>query len=116
MNAHTIRTSERILNAAELLFEKHGFEATSIRQIAEAAQANSAAPNFHFTTKENLIKEVFRRRMQPLVQARLELLRNVLSENPKASVGGIYDSFVEPLIELNKSTDKNKQWAIGVWR
>lgn len=109
MNTHSVPTSERILDAAELLFEQYGFEATSTRQIAEAAQANSAAPNFHFTTKENLIKEVFRRRMQPLVQDRLALLQKVRNGVQKDSVGAIYDSFVDPLIELSRSSDKNKQ-------
>jgi len=102
-------TNVRILDAAELLFEENGFEATSTRQIAQAAEANSAAPNFHFESKENLIKEVFRRRMEPLVEDRLMRLQRILLASDKPDLGSIYDSFVEPLIELRKSRDKNKQ-------
>tara|TARA_R110002072_G_scaffold46082_1_gene127823 strand:- start:2008 stop:2592 length:585 start_codon:yes stop_codon:yes gene_type:complete len=109
MSTHTKPTRERILDAAELLFEQHGFETTSTRQIAEAAEANSAAPNFHFTSKENLVKEVFRRRMEPLVEKRLELLQKVLDASRKPDVGAIYDSFVSPLVELRKSSNKNEQ-------
>lgn len=102
-------TNARILDAAELLFELNGFEATSTRQIAQAAEANSAAPNFHFSSKENLIKEVFRRRMEPLVEDRLKRLQRILETSNEPDLGSIYDSFVEPLIELRKSRDKNKQ-------
>jgi AcrR family transcriptional regulator len=102
-------TKERILDAAELLFEQNGFEATSTRQIAQAAGANSAAPNFHFTTKENLIREVFRRRMEPLVEQRLKRLEKILDQSKMPDIGSIYDSFVDPLIELRQSTDKNQQ-------
>ena len=89
-------TKDRILDAAELLFEQHGFEATSTRLIATAAEANSAAPNFHFSTKENLIKEVFRRRMEPLVAERMRLLQQVLDSASEPDIGAIYDSFVSP--------------------
>lgn len=102
-------TSTRILDAAELLFEQNGFESTSTRQIAEAAEANSAAPNFHFSSKENLIKEVFRRRMEPLVEERLVGLQQTLEASDIPDLGSIYDSFVDPLIKLRKSRDKNKQ-------
>ncbi|MBL4679351.1 MAG: TetR/AcrR family transcriptional regulator [Pseudomonadales bacterium] len=109
MNTRQKRTKERILDAAELLFEERGFESTSTRRIAEAANANSAAPNFHFTSKENLIKEVFRRRMGPLVEQRMSLLTSVLKNQDKPDVAAIYDSFVDPLIELRQGSDKNKQ-------
>lgn len=102
-------TKDRILDASELLFEQNGFEATSTRQIAQAANANSAAPNFHFSSKENLIKEVFRRRMVPLVEERLSRLQQALDGPDTPDLEAIYDSFVDPLIELRKSTDKNKQ-------
>ena len=107
----TINTStrDRILDAAELLFDKNGFESTSTRQIAVAAEANSAAPNFHFSTKENLIREVFRRRMLPLVEERLRRLGQILESSEIPDPGAVYDSFVDPLIELNDSKDKNKR-------
>ncbi len=102
-------TKDRILDAAELLFDQNGFVSTSTRQIAEKANANSAAPNFHFGSKDKLIKEVFRRRMEPLVEQRLVLLKIALDCPGTPDIGAIYDSFVDPLIELRKSPNKNKQ-------
>jgi len=109
MNTKTKPTKERILDAAELLFEQNGFDSTSTRQIADKASANSAAPNFHFGTKDNLIREVFQRRMKPLVEQRLKLLQQTLEVSDVPDIGAIYDSFVDPLIKLRRSPDKNKQ-------
>ncbi|MBE0615681.1 MAG: TetR family transcriptional regulator [Burkholderiales bacterium] len=64
-------TRARILDAAESLFTEHGLEATTLRQITGAAAVNLAAVNYHFGSKEELIREVFRRRLTWLNQRRL---------------------------------------------
>lgn len=69
-----IDTRLRILDAAETLFTEHGFEATTLRQITGAAEVNLAAVNYHFGSKEELIREVFRRRLTWLNQQRLQQL------------------------------------------
>ncbi len=56
-------TRERILDAAENLFVEHGFEATSTRMVTGAAAVNLAAVNYHFGSKEDLMRAVLRRRM-----------------------------------------------------
>jgi AcrR family transcriptional regulator len=67
-------TSARILDAAETLFMEHGFEATSLRLITNAAGVNLAAVNYHFGTKEELFEAVLTRRLDPMNQSRLTLL------------------------------------------
>lgn len=47
-------TKEALLLAAGELFAEHGVDGTSIRTIAERCQANIAAVNYHFGSKENL--------------------------------------------------------------
>ena len=61
-------TKERILDAAEALFMEHGFEATSLRAITAAAEANLAAVNYHFGSKEELFQAVLTRRLDPMNQ------------------------------------------------
>jgi len=51
-------TKLALIMAAGELFAEHGLEGTGIRAIAEKAQANTAAVNYHFGSKENLYKEV----------------------------------------------------------
>lgn len=67
-------TKTRILDAAELLFTEHGFEATSLRQLTSAAGVNLAAVNYHFGSKEELFQAVLTRRLDPMNQERIDLL------------------------------------------
>jgi AcrR family transcriptional regulator len=67
-------TPRRILDAAEVLFMEHGFEATSLRLITAAAGVNLAAVNYHFGTKEELFQAVLTRRLDPMNQERVSLL------------------------------------------
>jgi AcrR family transcriptional regulator len=70
-------TKTRILDAAELLFMEHGYEATSLRQLTTAAGVNLAAVNYHFGSKEVLFQAVLTRRLDPMNQERIELLEKL---------------------------------------
>ncbi len=92
-------TKERILAAAEALFAENGFSATSHRMITGAAGVNLAAVNYHFHSKEDLIRAVLSRRIVPLNQRRLELLReHMAGEAP--SLEGVIRAFVTPVVVL----------------
>ena len=56
----TPTTKEALLLAAGELFAENGVEGTSIRAIAERCQANIAAVNYHFGSKENLYMALVR--------------------------------------------------------
>jgi AcrR family transcriptional regulator len=53
-------TRRRILEAAGRIFAGQGFDAATIKQITDAAQANVAAVNYHFGSKRKLYLEVLR--------------------------------------------------------
>lgn len=65
---------EAILCAAEELFSTKGFDAVSVRDIAQAAGANPGSVTYHFTTKDGLLLEIYRRHCGPMNRRRLELL------------------------------------------
>jgi len=67
-------TRERILDVAEHQFMANGYEGTSMRMITSAAAVNLAAVNYHFGSKEGLLREVFRRRLSWLNKERLSIL------------------------------------------
>ena len=67
-------TKARILDAAEVLFMEHGFDATSLRAITAAARVNLAAVNYHFGGKDELFQAVLTRRLDPMNQERVDLL------------------------------------------
>ncbi|QBQ41655.1 TetR/AcrR family transcriptional regulator [Sphingobacterium psychroaquaticum] len=50
-----------ILEIAESLFAKNGFEGTSVRDIAQAAGINVAMINYYFESKTNLLELIVKR-------------------------------------------------------
>jgi AcrR family transcriptional regulator len=65
---------EAILIAAEELFSTNGFNAVSVRDIAQAAGANPGSVTYHFKTKDGLLLEIYRRHCGPMNLRRSELL------------------------------------------
>src|SRR5260370_1686405 len=65
---------EAILAAAEELFSTNGFNAVSVRDIAQAAGANPGSVTYHFKTKDGLLLEIYRRHCGPMNRRRSELL------------------------------------------
>jgi TetR/AcrR family transcriptional regulator len=55
------RTREAILDAAESLFARHGFDGTSIQQICDAASVARSTPAYFFGSKEALYEAVLAR-------------------------------------------------------
>ena len=51
---------DRIVAAATELFGRQGYEATTTRQIVEAAQVTKGALYHWFTTKEELLTSIYR--------------------------------------------------------
>lgn len=62
----TTAARDALLDAAERRFAQQGFAATTIKDIAEAAQLNSALLYYYFANKEDLYHEVLRRRISSL--------------------------------------------------
>src|SRR5688572_14136853 len=104
MTTTHFNTKERILGAAEELFAQHGFAGTSLRQVTSRADVNIAAVNYHFGSKENLVNEVFRRRMDDMTAARLSQLQKALAERP-GELEAVLAAFVEPALAL--AQDRN---------
>lgn len=92
-------TKERLLTAAEDLFAQFGFAGTSLRQVTTRADVNIAAVNYHFGSKENLVNEVFRRRLDELSQKRLAALAFAREAAP-TDLEAILGAFVEPALAL----------------
>jgi AcrR family transcriptional regulator len=92
-------TKDRILGAAEELFAQHGFAGTSLRQVTTRADVNIAAVNYHFGSKENLVNEVFRRRMDEMSARRLAQLKAALQQHP-GELEPVLAAFVEPALAM----------------
>ena len=60
MTKYRKQTIENILEAAKKKFGEHGYEGTSIQEIAKEAKVNVAMASYYFNGKENLYYEVFK--------------------------------------------------------
>jgi AcrR family transcriptional regulator len=95
------KTRERILRAAERLFAERGYDGVSVRSIASAAHVQLALLSYYFHSKLGLYRSVFQRRIEPISERRLELLRRVLRRvDPPPSIEEILDALARPWVEL----------------
>jgi len=108
MEVRTVDTRERILDAGERLFMAHGYEGTSMRQITGEAGVNLAAVNYHFGSKESLMQEVFRRRLDWLNEERMRVLNEMEAEAVGKALkpSQIVDGFFGTLLRM--AGDENR--------
>ncbi len=100
-------TKQKILNAAEDLFGKYGYSATSLRRVIAEAGVNLAAIHYHFGSKQGLLDQVILRKAGPINERRLKLLNQFEAEAAPepASVEKILEAFVAPAILIEKSPE-----------
>lgn len=90
-------TRDLILTTAERLFAERGVCAVSNRRISEAAgQGNNAAVGYHFGTKTDLVRAVFRRHAPRVEEIRVRLLGHVAGSR---DVRDWADCLVRPVTE-----------------
>ena len=92
---------ERILDAAERLFARHGFYGISVRDITEAAEVDVALVSYHFGGKRELFTAVFQRRAEELNPERLAMLEEVRRASLPGvpSLEAIVNAFTYPMLE-----------------
>ncbi len=102
---------KRVIEAAEELFAKHGFDAVSIRDITKHCGANVAAINYHFGGRDNLVAEVMMRYIEPINDERLARL-----ESARQRWGGkavpleeLIEAFVRPLVTRVKKSELSER-------
>ncbi len=113
-------TKTRLLDAAESLFSQQGFANTSLRAITTAAKANLAAANYHFGSKEALLRAVLERRLLPLNQQRSDRIDQVLMEAvTTGAVPGteaLVRAFVEPTFAFRRNSTGSSEFISIVGR
>lgn len=86
----------RILDATFTLFQEHGYNATSVQQIAAAASVTGGALHHHFPTKKALGLAVIREQVAAAVE---EVWLEPMRSAPTARTGilGVLDSLAAQL-------------------
>lgn len=100
-------TKEEILNAAEVLFARTGYHASSMRAITETAGVNLALVNYHFGSKEALLEAVIERRLRPVNELRLKRLQEIRNRSGerkiKPDLPEILRAYIEPVFGNGES-------------
>ncbi len=97
-----------ILDAAERCFADQGFDGVSVRAITEAAGVDLALANYHFGSKDNLLREVIARRARIVHDDRVQALEMARQEagTKSPSVEAIVSAFFEPLLRRLNGGDR----------
>jgi AcrR family transcriptional regulator len=103
-----ISSREALLDAAEMLFAEHGYDAVSIRNITGRANVRLAMASYHFGTKENLFDAVIARRADALNRERRAAL-GALERIGTPDIQAVLRAFIWPYMEL--ATTGGQGWA-----
>jgi AcrR family transcriptional regulator len=95
-----------LLEAAERLFAERGFDAVSVRDITQLAKTNVAAVNYHFGSRDGLLKLVILRYANPVNEERLARLDGAERRwaGKLVPIEELMDALVRPLLgQVRKS-------------
>ncbi|MDB4721646.1 TetR family transcriptional regulator [Verrucomicrobiales bacterium] len=108
ISATATATKMRLLDVSARLFAESGFDSVSLRLITENAEANLAAVNYHFGSKEELITAVVEKLVGPVNQRRLALLRKI-NLDISGACESIVEAFIDPVIQAASRGDEEDQ-------
>jgi AcrR family transcriptional regulator len=89
-------TRVKIIDVAERLFAENGVDAVSLRTVMTAAKVSISLINYHFGTKQGLLRAIFEKRAIPLTQERLRMIDEAKEENGRPDLEDLLRAFVLP--------------------
>ncbi|WP_269932933.1 TetR/AcrR family transcriptional regulator [Aminobacter sp. HY435] len=93
-------TRGALLRAATFVFADRGFDAATLREVTRAAGANIAAVNYHFRSKDELLRLTLEQCLGPLNAARLEAIK-ACEDDARPDLRSVLRAIVRPLVELS---------------
>jgi len=101
-------TKASLLDAAEALFAEHGVAGASLRAITSRAGVNLAAANYHFGSKDALLRAVIARRMRPVNRVRIARLDALEAEaTAHCALEDLVDAFLAPVLVAGRALPGN---------
>jgi AcrR family transcriptional regulator len=92
---------EKILDAAELLFSKHGLYGVTLRDVAQKVGVDTPLVHYYFDGKDALFEAVFARRADTSSGRRMISLDNYeRAAKGKPTVAGALHAFLDPDFDL----------------
>ena len=103
----SVIAADRILDSAEDLFSKRGFDGVTMREVADLANVDPALAHYYFATKQGLFDAVLERRAELLFSERMEAFDVYEARcGDKVTVEGAVAAFVTPFMERARTGDE----------
>ena len=101
ISAQELDTKQRLLAAAMKIFAERGFQATSMRAVTREAGTSLSAANYHFGSKEELLRAALKGRAEILNDRRLALLTRAEAQAGSGPDGveAVIDAYIRPVFE-----------------
>lgn len=90
-----------IMDIALGLFAGNGYDNTSVRDIAKAADVNVAMISYYFGSKEGLLEAIFSRHLNH-VRAILQQIVKAKDLSPVDKISGIIDTYIDAITQNRK--------------
>lgn len=97
MKKKTDSTEKRVLDAAEALFAKYGYDGTTTRQIASAAGISIQTLHYHGGNKLNLYNQVLERSIIPVTKMINQHIKNMMTGD--LNNDGTMQEYLEKLMD-----------------
>ncbi len=121
MAESTIHRKDELLAAAERMFSERGFQATSVRDIAECLDLKAGSLYAHMESKDDLLWEIlqaaadrFFRAVEPLIASDLlssEKLRRIIAAHVRVITDNLAAASVYTTEWRHLSDDRRRQFA-----
>lgn len=109
--AETIDGKTRLILAGEQLFAQNGINGASMREIAtKAGQGNHAAVQYHFGSREGLVRAIFDYRMEQMEAERGTMLQRARATGRLKDARTILEIILLPQLHLHDA-DGNHSYA-----
>lgn len=101
-------TRIKLIEVAETMFADRGIAAVSLNEIRLAAgQSNAAAVNYHFGSKENLLKAILEDRLERIDGDRGRILDEAVEGNQPIELKGLLEALVLPQVSSIKRGERH---------
>jgi AcrR family transcriptional regulator len=97
------KVREQIVNAAEIEFADSGYPGTSLRMVADRAKVTTALINYYFGSKHGLFREIFLRRGNQIVNARMESFAALRQSGKPPQVRDVIEAFLLPALKMRET-------------
>lgn len=98
---------DAILDAAEIVFARSGYDGASMREIASIADVAQALIHYHFKNKAQLFEAMVARRSSSINGERAQQLDALFADKARPDLEDIVEALFRPTIEAGRTSENN---------